>query len=114
MDNQSDHRDEGGALNAGDALTTARDAQARRQTMRIAGRRVGLPQNRWLRMSIGLLLVIGGLLGFLPILGFWMIPLGLVVLSIDLPGVRRWRRRFEVWSMRKYRAWQARRAARKS
>jgi len=36
-------------------------------------------------------------LGFLPVLGFWMIPLGLLVLSVDLPAVRRWRRQFTVW-----------------
>jgi hypothetical protein len=30
--------------------------------------------------------------GFLPVLGFWMIPLGLLILSLDLPLVRRWRR----------------------
>jgi hypothetical protein len=41
-------------------------------------------------------LIGGGVLGFLPILGFWMIPLGLLVLSFDLPQVRRWRRRFLV------------------
>ena len=52
---------------------------------------------RILRMVIGLLLLLGGILGFLPILGFWMIPLGLMVLSYDLPLVRRWRRRLEVW-----------------
>ena len=33
-----------------------------------------------------------GLLGFLPIVGFWMVPLGLVVLSVDFPPVRRFRR----------------------
>ncbi len=52
---------------------------------------------RILRVIIGILLVLGGILGFLPILGFWMIPLGLMVLSYDLPIVRRWRRRLEVW-----------------
>jgi hypothetical protein len=46
---------------------------------------------------IGIALVLGGLLGFLPILGFWMIPLGLLILSADLPIMRRWRRRVEVW-----------------
>jgi hypothetical protein len=35
--------------------------------------------------------------GFLPVLGFWMIPLGLLVLSVDLPIVRRWRRQLTVW-----------------
>ncbi len=29
--------------------------------------------------------MVGGLLGFLPILGFWMLPLGPALLAIDLP-----------------------------
>lgn len=56
-----------------------------------------LPKSRLARILIGLLLIIGGILGFLPILGFWMIPLGLLVLSVDLPVVRRWRRNISVW-----------------
>jgi purine-cytosine permease-like protein len=61
---------------------------------------------RWVRVIIGILLLIGGVLGFLPVLGFWMIPLGLLVLSYDLPLVRRWRRRLEVaW----FRWWRRRR-----
>ena len=56
-----------------------------------------LPASKPLRLALGILLIILGLLGFLPVLGFWMIPLGLLVLSIDLPAVRRWRRQFTVW-----------------
>jgi hypothetical protein len=52
-----------------------------------------------------------GSFGFLPILGFWMIPLGLMVLSIDLPRVRRARRRAVVWWARRRDA-RARRASR--
>ena len=37
-----------------------------------------------LRLVLGLLLIIGGILGFLPILGFWMIPLGVAVAMLDL------------------------------
>ncbi|WP_340689126.1 hypothetical protein [Salipiger bermudensis] len=37
-----------------------------------------------LRLVLGLLLIIGGILGFLPILGFWMIPLGFAVAMLDL------------------------------
>ena len=62
-------------------------------TIKFGNRRVVLPGSRIARIVIGLLLIIGGVLGFLPVLGFWMIPLGLIVLSIDLPVVRRWRRR---------------------
>ncbi|WP_050765119.1 hypothetical protein [Fulvimarina pelagi] len=78
--------------------------------MRLFGRNFDLPQNRWLRISIGTLLVIGGLFGFLPVLGIWMVPLGLIVLSIDLPVVRRLRRRSDVWATRRYREWKTKRA----
>lgn len=60
-----------------------------------------LPQSRGLRIGIGIALIIFGCLGFLPILGFWMVPLGLLVLSNDLPAVRRWRRRLAVWWARR-------------
>jgi len=43
-----------------------------------------------LRGLMGLLLVFGGILGFLPILGFWMIPLGLALLATDIPPLRHW------------------------
>lgn len=63
----------------------------------IFGRHFHLPQSRALRVAIGALLIVLGLLGFLPVLGFWMIPLGLLVLSYEFATVRRWRRRFVVW-----------------
>jgi len=62
-----------------------------------------LPASRIARIIIGCVLIAGGILGFLPILGFWMVPLGLLVLSVDLPIVRRMRRRFYVWFGKKYR-----------
>jgi hypothetical protein len=40
------------------------------------------------RVPIGLLLIAGGLVGFLPILGFWMVPLGLVLIAQDIPFLR--------------------------
>ena len=58
---------------------------------------LNLPRSRIIRVFIGGALVLGGLLGFLPVLGFWMIPLGLLVLSVDLQIVRRWRRQLEIW-----------------
>ncbi len=65
--------------------------------IRIFDRHWHLPQSKPIRIGLGILLIAGGLLGFLPVLGFWMIPLGLLVLSIDLPIVRRWRRQLTVW-----------------
>ncbi|WP_245415219.1 PGPGW domain-containing protein [Hoeflea marina] len=64
--------------------------------MTIARRVFRLPANRAPRIAVGIALVFCGILGFLPVLGFWMIPLGLLVLSQDLPTVRRWRRRLSV------------------
>lgn len=61
------------------------------------GRVIALPQSRSYRIAIGILLIVGGLLGFLPVLGFWMIPLGLLVLSVDIAPVRRLRRRLQIW-----------------
>jgi len=70
--------------------------------LRIGNNHFGLPRSRFARIAIGSLLILGGILGFLPVLGFWMIPLGLLVLSQDLPMVRRWRRRLAVkWGRRK-------------
>ena len=46
-----------------------------------------------LRGVVGLLLVGLGFLGFLPVLGFWMIPLGLALIATDIPPARRWLRR---------------------
>ncbi|MDE1174151.1 MAG: hypothetical protein PW790_10860 [Parvibaculaceae bacterium] len=60
-------------------------------------KRIRLPGNRPLRISMGGSLVVLGCFGFLPVLGFWMIPLGLLVLSVDFHPVRRFRRRTEVW-----------------
>ncbi len=66
--------------------------------------RIPLPRSRLARVGMGIVLIFGGLLGFLPILGFWMLPLGFIVLSHDMPMVRRWRRRFAVWWTRKRRS----------
>ncbi len=69
--------------------------------VRLFNRHFHLPQSKPIRIGLGILLIAGGLVGFLPVLGFWMIPLGLLVLSVDLPIVRRWRRQLTVWWHRK-------------
>jgi len=70
---------------------------------------VAMPRSRIGRIVIGTVLVICGLLGFLPVLGFWMVPLGLLVLSQDLRFVRRKRRQLAIWWEYRKRARQARR-----
>ena len=37
-----------------------------------------------LRSLLGLLLIVAGTFGFLPVLGFWMIPLGIAFIALDL------------------------------
>jgi hypothetical protein len=46
------------------------------------------PYAVWFRVPIALLLIAGGIVGFLPVLGFWMVPLGLALIAIDLPFLR--------------------------
>lgn len=51
----------------------------------------------WLRQTVGMLLVVGGVFGFLPVLGYWMLPLGLALLAVDFPIARRLNRNLQVW-----------------
>ena len=47
------------------------------------------PTSMWLRLPVSIALIVSGIVGtFLPILGFWMVPLGLALLAIDLPLLR--------------------------
>jgi hypothetical protein len=47
------------------------------------------------RTVLGAVLVVGGIFGVLPVLGFWMIPLGLAVIALDVvPAYRALRDRF--------------------
>ena len=47
------------------------------------------PEMRPLRVTAAALLMVGGVAGFLPILGFWMLPLGILLLAQDVPLLRR-------------------------
>lgn len=46
------------------------------------------PSSRWVRIPMAILLVLGGFVGFLPVLGFWMLPLGLAIIALDVPFLR--------------------------
>jgi hypothetical protein len=52
-----------------------------------------------MRTLIGMSLIVGGVFGFLPVLGFWMIPLGFLVIGLDVTAVQK-----------RCKAWRARRA----
>ncbi|MFZ2099043.1 MAG: hypothetical protein WAU86_00590 [Oricola sp.] len=73
-----------------------------RNTIRVLNRTMPVPNSRVGRIALGSTLVVGGAVGFLPVVGFWMLPLGLLVLSQDIPRVRRWRRKLVLrWHRRK-------------
>jgi hypothetical protein len=47
------------------------------------------PDALWLRLPLALVLMVGGLIGFfLPLPAFWMLPLGLALIALDLPFMR--------------------------
>jgi hypothetical protein len=71
--------------------------QRHERKLKLFGREYTLPRSRAVRIAIGVFLIIFGIFGFLPVLGFWMIPLGLLVLSYEFAAVRRFRRRLVVW-----------------
>jgi hypothetical protein len=81
----------------------------RGRVIEVFGRRVTLPESRPGRILIGTLFIFGGFLWFLPVLGLWMLPLGLLILSIDIALIRRWRRRNDV----RWARWRAARRAKR-
>jgi hypothetical protein len=70
------------------------------------------PASRLVRLPVGVALVLGGLLGFLPVLGFWMVPVGLLLLAEDLPFLRRPTRQGLAWAERRLIRWRIRRRQR--
>lgn len=64
--------------------------------LKFGSKTYNLPSSPSIRILIGILLILGGILGFLPVLGFWMIPLGIIVLSVDIGYIRRLRRKIVV------------------
>ena len=71
-------------------------------------RHVRKPAAFYARWAAALVLIAGGCLGFLPILGFWMLPLGLILIAQDVPILRRPLARSLNFIERKWRAYWAR------
>ena len=65
------------------------------------------PDARWVRIPVGVLLICGSILAILPVFGLWMLPLGIVLLSDDVPLLRRLTGRCLVWIERKHPGWMA-------
>ena len=43
------------------------------------------PHVIWVRVPFAIFFILFGLVGFLPLVGFWMIPIGLLLLAEDVP-----------------------------
>ena len=63
------------------------------------------PKSRWVRIPAGVLLIGGGLLAFLPVLGVWMLPLGLALLAEDVPAFRSMHSKILDWIERRRPQW---------
>ncbi len=48
------------------------------------------PEMIWVRLPLAVLLLAGGVFSFLPLLGAWMLPLGIMLLAVDIRPVRSW------------------------
>ncbi len=67
------------------------------------------PSSRLLRIPLGIVLVLGGIFSFLPVLGIWMLPLGLLVLAIDIPALQGPINRLVLWGQRRFTTWRRKR-----
>lgn len=47
------------------------------------------PSASWIRIPVAILLVLGGIFSVLPGLGIWMLPLGLILLALDVALLKR-------------------------
>ena len=69
------------------------------------------PHMFWLRLPLGIALIVGGFLAILPVLGVWMIPLGLVLLAQDFGPVQRGVYRLVNWTAKRHPRWFGEQAA---
>ena len=90
-----------------DELDRILDRYQERMPRWMAGRIAWIrrPELRKTRIASGVLLVLCGLVGFLPVLGFWMVPLGLILLAQDLAFLRRPVVGAIEWCERKWASW---------
>jgi hypothetical protein len=69
------------------------------------------PSSRLVRIPLAILLILGGIFSFLPVLGLWMLPLGLILIAQDLPFLQGPMARLLGWIEHK---WLERKAAKRS
>jgi hypothetical protein len=60
------------------------------------------PSSRLVRIPLAILLIAGGIFSFLPVLGLWMLPLGLLLFAQDVPILQKPMARMLGWVERKW------------
>ena len=60
------------------------------------------PSSRYVRIPLAIVLIFGGIFSFLPVLGLWMLPLGLLLFAQDVPILRPPLIRLLAWVERKW------------
>jgi hypothetical protein len=71
------------------------------------------PASRWIRIPVAFLLIIAGVFGFLPVLGLWMLPLGVLLLAQDVTFLAQPTTSALVWLERQWTACRRRRRLRR-
>ena len=100
-----------------DELETAFDTLEREIPGRLqrAVRWLRRPQARKVRIPLGVLCILGSFFWFLPVLGLWFLPLGLLLIAQDVPFLRRPVGKMTLYLLERWkqlRKWWARRRAR--
>ncbi|MBR1191281.1 hypothetical protein JQ634_16345 [Bradyrhizobium sp. AUGA SZCCT0240] len=60
------------------------------------------PSSRYVRIPIAILLIFGGIFSILPVLGLWMLPLGLLLFAQDVPFLQTPMAKLLGWIERKW------------
>ncbi|MBD8908764.1 hypothetical protein MZTS_19105 [Methylorubrum zatmanii] len=66
------------------------------------------PARFLLRLLAAILLILGGIFSILPVLGLWMLPLGLALLAQDVPALKVPMEKSARWIERQWRCWRGR------
>jgi hypothetical protein len=60
------------------------------------------PSSQLVRIPLAILLIAGGIFSFLPVLGLWMLPLGLLLFAQDVPILQKPMSQMLGWIERKW------------
>ncbi|MBR1270897.1 hypothetical protein JQ629_25815 [Bradyrhizobium sp. AUGA SZCCT0222] len=60
------------------------------------------PSSRYVRIPMAILLILGGIFSILPVLGLWMLPLGLLLFAQDVPFLQTPMAKLLGWIERKW------------